>query len=76
MAPLAPHLQSGLEVLGLAIKIPGFALAEYAPAEPMLFRIPCLATVVSDASQVSKLPVARGAKAKSAKAICGAARAA
>jgi hypothetical protein len=55
-------LQLGSEVLGLAITTPGLALAEYAPADPILFRIPCRATAVSDASQLSTL-VARGAKA-------------
>ena len=56
--PVVPHvgyLQSGLLVLGLAMIMSGFALAAYAPLEPMLLRIPCRATVDSEASQVSRL---------------------
>jgi hypothetical protein len=55
-------LQSGFEVLGLAMTTPDLAVEEYAPSDPILSRIPCLATVVSDASQLSTL-LARGAKA-------------
>lgn len=48
-------------MLGLAITIPGSAVVAYTPLDPMLSRIPCRATVVSDASQVSKLVVAPAA---------------
>lgn len=41
--------------------IPDLALAAYAPEDPMLSRIPCLATVVSLANQLATLVVARGA---------------
>jgi hypothetical protein len=49
--------------------IPEPELFAYAPLEPMLSKIPSRATPVSDASQVSKLPVARGANCGAANTV-------
>lgn len=41
--------------------MPESALPAYAPADPILSRMPALATAVSVANQLDKLVVARGA---------------